>query len=124
MEILIGKKNLEVRPVSINKGEMVKKILSIYPESDFVLCCGDDKTDEDMFRSLSQIVNPSPRTSRSPSYSNSPQFGEMQKPSFDNIHLKHTYTVAVTSGTKYTNAQWRVDSSDDVVDLLGELAKI
>eukprot|EP00835_Amoeboradix_gromovi_P002095 NODE_111_length_19413_cov_0.323703.p3 type:complete len:686 gc:universal NODE_111_length_19413_cov_0.323703:10149-8092(-) len=40
VELLIGKKNLEVRPVSINKGEMVKKILALYPESDFIMCCG------------------------------------------------------------------------------------
>ncbi|KAI9008996.1 glycosyltransferase family 20-domain-containing protein [Phycomyces nitens] len=53
VEILVGKKNLEVRPMAINKGEIVKRILSQNPDADMVICAGDDKTDEDMFRMLS-----------------------------------------------------------------------
>ncbi|KAI1319792.1 threalose-6-phosphate phosphatase [Mortierella claussenii] len=52
VEILVGKKNLEVRPTIVNKGEIVKRLLSQHPEAEFVLCAGDDKTDEDMFRAL------------------------------------------------------------------------
>ncbi|KAI9281897.1 glycosyltransferase family 20-domain-containing protein [Sporodiniella umbellata] len=52
VEILVGKKNLEVRPMSINKGEIVKRILSKNLDTDLVVCAGDDKTDEDMFRAL------------------------------------------------------------------------
>ncbi|KAI8074162.1 glycosyltransferase family 20-domain-containing protein [Gongronella butleri] len=55
VEILVGKKNLEVRPMSINKGEIVKRILSQNMDSDLVICAGDDKTDEDMFRMLNSI---------------------------------------------------------------------
>lgn len=76
--VLVGKKNLEVRPVAINKGEIVKRILYLNPDAQFIFCAGDDKvrflhrpfppasmqvglanahsfprqTDEDMFRSL------------------------------------------------------------------------
>ncbi|KAF9926205.1 threalose-6-phosphate phosphatase [Linnemannia zychae] len=53
VEILVGKKNLEVRPTIVNKGEIVKRLLAQHPEVDFVMCAGDDKTDEDMFRALS-----------------------------------------------------------------------
>ena len=49
LEILTGKKNLEVRPRFLNKGEIVKKLLSTYPKTEFAFCAGDDKTDEDMF---------------------------------------------------------------------------
>ncbi|KAG0217919.1 threalose-6-phosphate phosphatase, partial [Mortierella sp. GBA43] len=59
VEILVGKKNLEVRPTIVNKGEIVKRLLSQHPDSEFVLCAGDDKTDEDMFRALAGVSNSS-----------------------------------------------------------------
>lgn len=40
VEILVGKKNLEVRPTMINKGEIVKNLLSQEQEWDFVFCAG------------------------------------------------------------------------------------
>ncbi|KAF9142998.1 threalose-6-phosphate phosphatase [Mortierella sp. GBA39] len=52
VEILVGKKNLEVRPTIVNKGEIVKRLMIQHPEAEFVLCAGDDKTDEDMFRAM------------------------------------------------------------------------
>ncbi|KAF9915390.1 threalose-6-phosphate phosphatase, partial [Lobosporangium transversale] len=57
VEILVGKKNLEVRPTIVNKGEIVKRLLNQHPEAEFVLCAGDDKTDEDMFRALAGSGN-------------------------------------------------------------------
>jgi trehalose-phosphatase len=45
VEVLLGKKNLEVRPISINKGEIAKKIVSNYQkELEFIFCVGDDRT--------------------------------------------------------------------------------
>ena len=41
--MLVGKKNLEVRPMAINKGEIVKRILYLNPDAQFVFCAGDDK---------------------------------------------------------------------------------
>ncbi|KAG6329404.1 hypothetical protein ID866_9685 [Astraeus odoratus] len=52
IEVLVGKKNLEVRPIAVNKGEIVKRILYLNPDAEFIFCAGDDKTDEDMFRAL------------------------------------------------------------------------
>eukprot|EP01117_Protostelium_nocturnum_P008256 TRINITY_DN2948_c0_g1_i2.p1 TRINITY_DN2948_c0_g1~~TRINITY_DN2948_c0_g1_i2.p1 ORF type:complete len:471 (+),score=170.10 TRINITY_DN2948_c0_g1_i2:616-2028(+) len=49
IDILPGKKAVEVRPQGINKGSVVRRILGMHPETDFVICMGDDKTDEDMF---------------------------------------------------------------------------
>ncbi|KAF9173617.1 threalose-6-phosphate phosphatase [Mortierella sp. AD011] len=57
VEILVGKKNLEVRPTIVNKGEIVKRLLSQHPDVEFVMCAGDDKTDEDMFRALAGNSN-------------------------------------------------------------------
>lgn len=59
VEILAGKKNLEVRPVSVNKGQTLQKILSEGTsciQADFIFCAGDDRTDEDMFEALSSVT--------------------------------------------------------------------
>ncbi|KAJ3815243.1 trehalose-6-phosphate phosphatase [Lentinula lateritia] len=63
IEVLVGKKNLEVRPIAVNKGEIVKRLVYKHPEVEFIFCAGDDKTDEDMFRALKQFTE---RPSSSP----------------------------------------------------------
>ena len=50
--VLVGKKNLEVRPIAINKGEIVKRILYLNPDAQFVFCAGDDKV------RLTRAINP------------------------------------------------------------------
>lgn len=49
---MAGKKNLEVRPTAMNKGEIVRKLIQKNLHCDFVFCAGDDRTDEDMFQVL------------------------------------------------------------------------
>lgn len=75
VEVMSGKANIEVRPKFLNKGEIVKRLVT-HPHGtkqsleeelnkevsheelpDFVLCLGDDLTDEDMFKSLHKIEN-------------------------------------------------------------------
>ncbi len=46
-----GNKILEIKPTNINKGVSVKKIVE-NQKPDFILCMGDDYTDEDMFEAL------------------------------------------------------------------------
>ncbi|KAF8985453.1 threalose-6-phosphate phosphatase [Entomortierella lignicola] len=70
VEILVGKKNLEVRPTTVNKGEIVKKLLLLHPDAEFVMCAGDDKTDEDMFRALAVSNGNGRRDSTKPNKSN------------------------------------------------------
>jgi len=52
VEVMAGKANLEVRPKFVNKGEIAKKLVRDLTEKgtppDFVLCLGDDFTDEGM----------------------------------------------------------------------------
>lgn len=66
VEVMPGKANVEVRPKFVNKGEIVRRLvlcsdlikqtpLSHDKCPDFVLCLGDDTTDEDMFRTLNGI---------------------------------------------------------------------
>lgn len=47
---MTGKANVEVRPRFVNKGEIAKKLVQVSGEApDFVLCLGDDHTDEGGF---------------------------------------------------------------------------
>lgn len=46
-----GRDIVEVKPSSITKGMVVRELCREYP-ADFILCAGDDYTDEDMFREL------------------------------------------------------------------------
>ncbi len=50
-----GHNIIEVKPKSISKGTVVKELLRRFP-SDFVLCAGDDNTDEDMFAVLDDDI--------------------------------------------------------------------
>ncbi|KAF2227903.1 glycosyltransferase family 20-domain-containing protein [Elsinoe ampelina] len=99
IEVMSGKANLEVRPKIINKGQVVRRLLKDLGEGpgnepDFVLCCGDDTTDEDMFRALRRSELPMPKV-----------FG-----------------VLVGEGSKHpTMASWLVKEPADIVDLIGEL---
>ncbi len=54
-----GHNIVEVMPSHITKGGVVRELYQAYP-SDFILCAGDDYTDEDMFRELRD--NPSAAT--------------------------------------------------------------
>lgn len=51
LQVIDGNKVLEVRRIGVDKGTTALSMLSSM-EPDFVLCMGDDTTDEDMFRAL------------------------------------------------------------------------
>jgi trehalose 6-phosphate synthase/phosphatase len=44
-----GEKIVEVKPVWANKGEAIERLRRDFPEPDFMLAAGDDRTDEDLF---------------------------------------------------------------------------
>jgi trehalose 6-phosphate synthase/phosphatase len=46
-----GAKIIEIKPRTVHKGAVVEDLMAIH-RADFVLCIGDDYTDEDMFRAL------------------------------------------------------------------------
>jgi trehalose 6-phosphate synthase/phosphatase len=53
--IYSGNKIVEIKPKTINKGQAVSKLLALNP-ADFILCIGDDYTDEDMFKALPETA--------------------------------------------------------------------
>ena len=59
--VLSGSRVVEVRHVDITKGAAARQILAANPDSDLVLCAGNDRTDEDMFAELVASGAPSIR---------------------------------------------------------------
>lgn len=51
LQVIDGNKVLEVRLIGIDKGATAQKLVRHF-QPDFILCIGDDTTDEDMFRVL------------------------------------------------------------------------
>ncbi|KAI0506361.1 trehalose-phosphatase [Xylaria bambusicola] len=121
VDVMTGKANLEVRPTFINKGEIAKRLVHQYgsksahrpgekiagqqdgvnggAELGFVLCCGDDFTDEDMFRALNGLTG-------------------------THLHNEHVFTVSVGAKNKVTLAKWHVLEPEDVVDRVALLADV
>lgn len=113
VEVMTGKANLEVRPRFVNKGEIAKRLVLEYGDGpgeppEFVLCLGDDFTDEgmvspwtgkaklifvDMFRSLRQSKLPA----------------------------DHIFSVTVGASSKQTLAGWHLVEPSDVISCISLL---
>ncbi|WOH13606.1 hypothetical protein DCAR_0833116 [Daucus carota subsp. sativus] len=95
-----GQYIVEVKPQGISKGLVAEKVLSTMVSSgmppDFVVCVGDDKSDEDMFESILSTVS-------SPS-------------------IPAPEVFACTVGRKPSKARFYLDDSVEVVKLLQGLA--
>ncbi|PIN16864.1 Trehalose-6-phosphate synthase component TPS1 [Handroanthus impetiginosus] len=96
-----GQHIVEVKPQGVTKGLVAEKVLSMLANNgrapDFVVCIGDDRSDEDMFESISNTV----------SNSSGPTVPEI---------------FACTVGRKPSKAKYYLDDTADVVRLLRGLA--
>ncbi len=54
VSVVRGQKCVEIRPLGINKGQVVDEMLAQYPDRNFIFAVGDDRTDEDMFARLEE----------------------------------------------------------------------
>ncbi|KAJ5593001.1 hypothetical protein N7537_009905 [Penicillium hordei] len=92
VEVMAGKANLEVRPTFVNKGFIATRLVNEYGTApgkapEFILCLGDDFTDEDMFRALKKFDLP----------------------------RDHVYSVTVGASSKQTDASWHLLEPADVI---------
>ncbi|KAG1351779.1 hypothetical protein G6F62_002884 [Rhizopus arrhizus] len=55
IECLMNRMNLEVRPSLVNKGTVLKRSVLHCSTIDFIICVGDSKTGDDMFRVLDKL---------------------------------------------------------------------
>ncbi|KAA8529550.1 hypothetical protein F0562_033651 [Nyssa sinensis] len=96
-----GQQIVEVKPQGVSKGLVAEKVLSTMVSNgkppDFVMCIGDDRSDEDMFGSILSTVS-------DPSLPAAPEI------------------FACTVGQKPSKAKYYLDDSADVVRLLRGLA--
>jgi trehalose 6-phosphate synthase/phosphatase len=123
--VLIGKKNLEVRPIAVNKGEIVKRLLYTNPDAEFVFCAGDDKTDEDMFRAMCTLfpVGNSTGTMNPPISVTSAAGtrGSSAEPVNLKVQPSGLFATTVGSSSKKTLAAWHVTSAHEVVNAMLKL---
>ncbi|XP_073140756.1 probable alpha,alpha-trehalose-phosphate synthase [UDP-forming] 9 [Henckelia pumila] len=94
---------VEVKPQGVTKGLVAEKVLSMMVKNgnapDFVMCIGDDRSDEDMFESILAVVSGS------------------SLPSTPEI-------FACTVGQKPSKAKYYLDDTADVVRLLRGLSTV
>ncbi|TNY18472.1 trehalose-6-phosphate phosphatase [Rhodotorula diobovata] len=149
IDVLVGKKNVEVRPAHTNKGEIVRRLLYQHPDAEFCMCAGDDKTDEDMFHSMARIFsNYTPgatKTLISPpeSFSLFPSLAKTVKqdatdsdaipddlnaPVESRLDPSATFMIAIeakeTAGAKMTMANAVLESPAAMISLLERLANL
>ncbi|KGQ01198.1 trehalose-phosphatase [Paracoccidioides lutzii Pb01] len=98
VEVLSGKANLEVRPTFVNKGSITTRLVNEFKyklgqDPDFVLCLGDDFTDEDMFRALIS----------------------------SNLPRERVFSVTVGASSKQTLATWHLLEPADVISTIALL---
>jgi trehalose 6-phosphate synthase/phosphatase len=84
---------VEVVPRKLNKGRIVKRVLRD-SGADFILCMGDDVSDEKMFTAVLSVLAESETE----------------------VHPSHAFTVTV--GKKQSNASYYVENAEDVAELL------
>lgn len=107
--------------MSVNKGEIVKRILASNPDTNLVISAGDDKTDEDMFRALSSAQYQQKQQSSPPS---SIKGGKTSTPPSiiwpeANSNL---YSITVGPSEKKTHANWHVNTPQHIIQVLETLA--
>ncbi|GAA6002877.1 uncharacterized protein JCM10292_001351 [Rhodotorula paludigena] len=148
IDVLVGKKNVEVRPAHTNKGEIVRRLLYQHPDAEFCLCAGDDKTDEDMFHSMARIfsnytpggaktlVHPPESFALFPSLakaarSEAPQGtlpDNLNEPVESSLDPSATFMIAIeakeTAGAKMTMANAMLDSPAAMINVLERFAAI
>ena len=98
-QIIEGKANIEVRPKGVNKGVVVRRILE-RDNPKFVLCMGDDHTDEDMFGAVNQEL------------SSRPQWKEKRQ---------GVFTVRVGAEGYQGQAKYTVDTPEETLGILEEV---
>jgi trehalose 6-phosphate synthase/phosphatase len=74
--------------------------------AEFILCIGDDFTDEDMFRALNGLSSPSHSDGSADS------------------DPDHVFTVTVGANTKVTLARWHLLEAEDVIESVALLAGV
>ncbi|KAK9031158.1 hypothetical protein V6N11_032545 [Hibiscus sabdariffa] len=97
-----GQYIVEVKPQGVSKGVVAEKIFTAMAErgkpADFVLCIGDDRSDEEMFEIISSAIS-------------------------SGVLSSNTSVFACTVGQKPSKAKYYLDDPAEVVNMLDALAE-
>ncbi|MCJ1435422.1 threalose-6-phosphate phosphatase [Xylographa pallens] len=111
VEVMSGKANLEVRPTFVNKGEIAKRLVASYgfgsgEPPEFILCLGDDNTDEgnkiSLPRAWMKIANVLLRD----------MFRTLRA---TKLPQENVFSVTVGASSKQTLASWHLLEPADVI---------
>ena len=94
---------VEVVPRKLSKGNIVKKVLQNNSDAEFILCMGDDVSDEKMFTAVFSAL------------AESETLPQVLQPS-------HVFTVTV--GRKASNASYCMENAEDVAELLIDMTSL
>jgi trehalose 6-phosphate synthase/phosphatase len=120
MEIIRGKKVIEIRPVGVNKGIAAKKLIENTPDFDLVFCGGDDATDEQMFEEVEKFSFHA-FTSSSPNRRRSADMSPLGRKIL-NIPPKEVFTCVVgTQNAQFSKAHFQINNHDELLDTLEEI---
>lgn len=97
IECLMNRMNLEVRPSLVNKGTVLKRSVLHCSAIDFIMCIGDSKTGDDMFRVMDKLQIGGPEIVQ--------------------------FAIVVGSPEKKTLANWRIESHTKFEELLALLTQ-
>lgn len=101
--VKMGQHMVEVKPQGVSKGVIAEKLLSSMASEgtlpDFVLCCGDDRSDEDMFEKIVTAMA-----------------GPLQSPMAE--------VFACTVGKKPSKAKYYLDDTVEVIKVLECMAAV
>ncbi|KAI8366275.1 glycosyltransferase family 20-domain-containing protein [Choanephora cucurbitarum] len=92
VECIVGRKMVEIRPIVVNRGSVIKRAAIQYPDIDYVVCVDDSRTTEDMFRMLQKV-----------------SMGQLEV-----IQFK----IIVGSVDRNTLANWKLNSSQELISAL------
>lgn len=126
VEIMAGKANLEVRPRKFNKGEIVKSIISEFGSAnkpEFIICLGDDATDEDMFKALYKTSKRTRTNSVATAELESLKLADStatEKVAYERS-ADGLFPVTVGPANKLTTAMWHLIDPAAVLDTLSVL---
>jgi trehalose 6-phosphate synthase/phosphatase len=136
---MAGKANLEVRPTFINKGEICKRLVATYnaelreaatttsdspSKLEFILCMGDDFTDEDMFRALNSLSQPADNHDHHSGGQKNNNSSSNSGANKTEVAADECFTVTVGASTKVTLARWHLLEPEDVIECVALLAGV
>lgn len=124
IEVMAGKANIEVRPRKFNKGEIVKSIIEDFgaERPEFIICLGDDATDEDMFKALHRSMphNGGDEPASGPEVLEPEDSTNTEKVAYERS-ADGMFPVTVGPANKLTTATWHLIDPAAVLDTLSVL---